>query len=83
MNMVSLLGLGTVLLFNVAGINPDSQSSNAENWSRNLPTNWTVGLIVSAITLVLILWALWQSKRETKEARETEGKPAAESSEDE
>jgi K(+)-stimulated pyrophosphate-energized sodium pump len=80
MNMVSLLALGTVLLFNVAGINPDSQSPNPENWGRNLPTNWIVGLIVSAITLALILWALWQSKKETTETKEIDGKPAAERS---
>jgi K(+)-stimulated pyrophosphate-energized sodium pump len=78
MNMVCLLALGTVLLFNVAGINPDSQSPNPENWGKNLPTNWVVGLIVSAITLVLILWAVWQSKRETEETNEIDGKPTAE-----
>jgi K(+)-stimulated pyrophosphate-energized sodium pump len=75
MNMVSLLALGTVLLFNVAGINPDSQSPNPENWGRNLPTNWIVGLIVSAITLALILWALRQSKKETTETKGIDGKP--------
>ena len=74
MNMVSLLALGTVLMFNVAGINPDSQSPNPENWGKNLPTNWKVGLIVSAIALALILWALRQSKKESKEALEMDVK---------
>jgi uncharacterized membrane protein len=70
MNMVSLLGLGTVLAFNVAGVHPDSQALDAAGWSQNLPTHWVVGLIAAAVILALILWALWQSKRETSEMKE-------------
>jgi K(+)-stimulated pyrophosphate-energized sodium pump len=73
MNMVCLLGLGTILLFNVPGIRPDSQALDAAGWSKNLPTNWVVGLIVSIIILALIFWAVWQSKRETKEMKKIEG----------
>lgn len=73
MNMVCLLGLGTILLFNVSGVHPDSQALDAAGWSKNLPTNWVVGLIVSIIILALIFWAVWQSKRETKEMKEIEG----------
>ena len=59
MNMVSLLGLGLVLSFNVVNIN-----------STGEPTRWGVGLMVAAVSLALILWAVWQSKRESKEMLE-------------
>jgi K(+)-stimulated pyrophosphate-energized sodium pump len=70
MNMVCLLSLGLVLAFNVSGIRPDSQAADSQGWSQNLPTNWKVGIIVAAIILVMILWAVWQSKKETKEQQE-------------
>jgi K(+)-stimulated pyrophosphate-energized sodium pump len=62
MNMVSLLGLGLVLSYNVMGINPAGQ-----------PTNGAVGLIIAFVAVLLILWAVWQSKRETAEMREAVG----------
>jgi K(+)-stimulated pyrophosphate-energized sodium pump len=72
MNMVSLLALALVLRYNVVGIRPDSAATNPEGWARNLPTNWPVGLLVAAAALALILWALWQSKRESKEMEEVD-----------
>ena len=53
MNMVSLLGLGLVLAYNVAGVRPDVakfKPKHARSAPRlpNLPTNWHVGLIVVA-----------------------------------
>ncbi|MCY2931120.1 MAG: sodium-translocating pyrophosphatase [Planctomycetota bacterium] len=59
MNMVSLLGLGLVLQFNVAGIAKKGETG----------TQWQVGLIVSAVALALILWAVWRSKHETAEMK--------------
>jgi K(+)-stimulated pyrophosphate-energized sodium pump len=72
MNMVSLLGLGLVLAFNVVGIRPDSSALDAQGWGRNLPTNWKVGLLAALAALALILWAVWQSKRESKEMMEVD-----------
>ncbi|MBI3991511.1 MAG: sodium/proton-translocating pyrophosphatase, partial [Candidatus Omnitrophica bacterium] len=54
MNMVSLLTLGLVLKFNIPGINPSGLKTNAK-----------IGTIFVIIFLVLIGWAVWQSKRET------------------
>jgi K(+)-stimulated pyrophosphate-energized sodium pump len=50
MNMVSLLTLGLVLQYNV--INPTSGSP-------------AIGLVVVLVALGSIIWAVWQSKRET------------------
>ncbi len=62
MNMVSLLGLGLVLNYNVVGINPNG-----------VPTAWSIGLLVAFVSLLLILWAVWRSKHETAEMREIVG----------
>ncbi|MCL4193390.1 MAG: sodium-translocating pyrophosphatase [Thermoguttaceae bacterium] len=62
MNMVSLLGLGLVLSYNVVGINPSGA-----------PTAWPIGLLVAFVSLLLILWAVWRSKHETAEMREIVG----------
>jgi K(+)-stimulated pyrophosphate-energized sodium pump len=70
MNMVSLLGLGLVLANNVVGIRPNTAAPNAAGWESNLPTAWGVGLVVSAFSLGMILWAVWQSKRESAEMKE-------------
>ena len=66
MNMVSLLCLGLVLACNVAGVHPNT----AQLGAADLPTLWYVGLAVSVIALALIIWALWQSKRETADMTE-------------
>jgi len=67
MNMVSLLGLGLVLTYNVAGVHPDTNE-----WTRNLPTRWGIGLLVTAAAFVLVLWAVWRSKHETQEMKEVD-----------
>jgi K(+)-stimulated pyrophosphate-energized sodium pump len=72
MNMVSLLGLGLVLANNVAGVRPDTAASDAIGWAKNLPTNWAVGLVVAVISALVILWAVWQSKRESAEMMEVD-----------
>jgi K(+)-stimulated pyrophosphate-energized sodium pump len=63
MNMVSLLGLGLVLSYNVMGINPNAPEGEKA-------TDPTVGLTVAAVSVVLILLAVWKSKRETKEMKQ-------------
>jgi K(+)-stimulated pyrophosphate-energized sodium pump len=55
MNMVSLLSLPLVMKFNLVGIHP----SSSEAGSR------MVGLVVAVVALVMILWAVWQSRRES------------------
>ncbi len=65
MNMVCLLGLGFILANNVSGIRPD-----VNDWTKNLPTNWRIGLTVAIISILVICWSVWQSKRETAEMRE-------------
>jgi K(+)-stimulated pyrophosphate-energized sodium pump len=72
MNMVSLLGLGLVLSYNVVGVRPDTAASGPEGWAKNLPTNWPVGLVVAVAALVLTLWAVYKSKRETAEMAEVD-----------
>jgi K(+)-stimulated pyrophosphate-energized sodium pump len=67
MNMVSLLGLGLVLANNVVGVRPDTSASGPEGWAKNLPTHWGVGLVVAMAALILTLWAVYKSRRETKE----------------
>ena len=70
MNMVSLLGLGLVLANNVVGVRPDTSAATAAGWATNLPTNWGVGLVVSVFSLVMIVWAVYKSKRESAEMKE-------------
>ncbi|MEN6450254.1 MAG: sodium/proton-translocating pyrophosphatase, partial [Thermoguttaceae bacterium] len=77
MNMVSLLGLGLVLSYNVAGVRPDVATFN-ENMPvttilKNLATDWRVGLVVAVVCVLLTLWAVWRSKHESSEMKEIVG----------
>ena len=78
MNMVSLLGLGLVLSFNVAGVRPDvasfSPDQKVTTVLKNLPTNWPVGMVVVVVCVLLILWAVYRSKHESAEMLEIVGK---------
>jgi len=56
MNMVSLLALGVVMKYNVI----------------NGASTRLVGLLVALVCAVTIGWAIWQSKRESKELQEME-----------
>jgi K(+)-stimulated pyrophosphate-energized sodium pump len=56
MNMVSLLALGLVLKYNLV----------------NGTTSRIAGLLVAILCAVAIGWAIWQSKRESKELQEME-----------
>ncbi len=58
MNMVSLLGLGLVVQYNV--VNADSK------------IGFIVGTLAAAGCLVALGWAVWNSKRETEEMRQIE-----------
>jgi K(+)-stimulated pyrophosphate-energized sodium pump len=74
MNMVSLLGLGLVLSYNVAGVRPDvskfDPNMSVSTVLPNLTTDWKVGLIVVAVCILLTCWAVWRSKSETAEMLE-------------
>jgi K(+)-stimulated pyrophosphate-energized sodium pump len=59
MNMVSLLTLGLVLKYNV--IEPGAG-----------PAGRVVGIAIVLICVAAVGWAVWQSKRDTKEMREME-----------
>jgi K(+)-stimulated pyrophosphate-energized sodium pump len=56
MNMVSLLALGVVMKYNVI-------NGTSARW---------IGLLVALVCAVTIGWAIWQSKRESKELQEME-----------
>ncbi len=56
MNMVSLLGLGLVLKFNI--VNPHVVDGDVS-------AQRIIGVIVALVSTVLIGWSIWQSKRET------------------
>jgi K(+)-stimulated pyrophosphate-energized sodium pump len=71
-NMVCLLSLGLVLANNVSGVNPKAASSNPADWVLNNPTNWMVGLLVVAISVGGICWAVWLSKQDSAEVKEFE-----------
>jgi len=77
MNMVSLLGLGLVLACNVVGIRPDVEQFDPKSAKDlpldNLATHWPIGIAVVIVAVLLILWAVWQSKHETAEMREIVG----------
>jgi K(+)-stimulated pyrophosphate-energized sodium pump len=66
MNMVSLLGLGLVLSFNVMGIN--SSSTVVATLSSRF-----VGLLITALSVAGIAWAVWRSKHESAEMKEIVG----------
>jgi K(+)-stimulated pyrophosphate-energized sodium pump len=59
MNMVSLLGLGLVLKYNVVKEGPLGQEARP-----------MIGLVVAILCLLTISWAVWQSKRESAEMKE-------------
>ncbi len=77
MNMVSLLGLGLVLAYNVAGVHPDVTKFKPDmpvtSTLPNLPTNWHIGVIVVVVCVLLTLWAVWRSKHESAEMKEIVG----------
>jgi K(+)-stimulated pyrophosphate-energized sodium pump len=71
MNMVCLLGLGLVLAYNVAGVNPQLvKDPNGGLKLVDMPTNWVVGLVLAVVSLVVIAWTLVKSKRESAEMEE-------------
>ncbi|HEV8605998.1 MAG TPA: sodium-translocating pyrophosphatase [Tepidisphaeraceae bacterium] len=59
MNMVSLLGLGLVLKYNVVQEGPLGKEAKP-----------MIGLVVAILCLLTISWAVWQSKRESAEMKE-------------
>jgi uncharacterized membrane protein AbrB (regulator of aidB expression) len=80
MNMVSLLGLGLVLSYNFAGVNPDTgkittaleagkSTAYIDKFIEPLKTNWPIGLVVALVALALMIWALWNSKRESADMK--------------
>lgn len=77
MNMVSLLGLGLVLAYNVAGVQPKVANFKPDMAVTtdlgNIATDWRVGLCVVVVSVLLILWAVWRSKSETAEMKEMVG----------
>ncbi|MCE5266318.1 MAG: sodium-translocating pyrophosphatase [Planctomycetaceae bacterium] len=77
MNMVSLLGLGLVLAYNVSGVHPKVSEFKPEmpvtTTLSNLPTNWHIGLIVAVACVLVTLWAVWRSKHESSEMKEIVG----------
>jgi K(+)-stimulated pyrophosphate-energized sodium pump len=83
MNMVSLLGLGLVLMYNVVGTRPDVGKFNELVKSDpgalitgklpDLPTDWHIGLYVVGACILATIWAVWRSKHETAEMREIVG----------
>ena len=64
MNMVSLLGLGLVLKFNV--INPRVEFPDMLTSAR------IIGAVVIMIGAAVVAWAIWQSKRESGDMIEAE-----------
>jgi K(+)-stimulated pyrophosphate-energized sodium pump len=71
MNMVSLLGLSLVLANNLAGVNPNPLMSAAlPAVLQDMPTHRAVGVVVVIVALVVIVWALRKSKRESPEMEE-------------
>ena len=78
MNMVCLLGLSFILANNVVGIRPNAAGAGPQEWSQNLATNWPVGLAVALVAIVVMIWSVWQSKRETEAMREIDRELSAE-----
>jgi K(+)-stimulated pyrophosphate-energized sodium pump len=66
MNMVAMLTLTSVVLrTNMVGIKSTLPGAAAPNGS--------IGAIIAAVCLLLIIWAIWRSKSETSEMREVVG----------
>jgi len=59
MTMVSLLGLGLVLKYNVV-----------QEGQLGKDTKPMIGLVIAILCLLTISWAVWQSKRESAEMKE-------------
>ena len=70
MNMVALLSLGLVLSANVPGINPKAGGDNPAEWALNNPTHWAIGIVVSAVALLLVVWAVMRSKKDVPQMQE-------------
>lgn len=68
MNMVCLLGLGLVISNNF--MDPNRLYDNP---ATHVSTRWYVGLLVAAVALAGILWAVWRSKHESAEMKEIVG----------
>jgi K(+)-stimulated pyrophosphate-energized sodium pump len=64
MNMVSLLGLGVIMSYNVVGIGNNGKGM-------------AVGVIGILIAAAIVAWAVWQSKRETADMKQMDEAAAA------
>jgi K(+)-stimulated pyrophosphate-energized sodium pump len=77
MNMVSLLGLGLVLQWNVSGVRPDvdkfSPNMPVSTTLKNLATDWHIGLGIVLAGVLLIIYAVWRSKSESADMKEIVG----------
>jgi K(+)-stimulated pyrophosphate-energized sodium pump len=62
MNMVALLGLGVVLKYNVAGINPLADAKTGV--ITNMATSPWVGAIIAVVLLIAIAWSVNRSHAE-------------------
>jgi K(+)-stimulated pyrophosphate-energized sodium pump len=62
MNMVALLGLGVVLKYNVAGINPLCDRISGE--ITNNPTTPIVGAVIAVLLIIAIAWSVNRSHAE-------------------
>jgi K(+)-stimulated pyrophosphate-energized sodium pump len=78
MNMVCLLGLGFILKNNVVGVQPNAAAAGPEGWAQNLPTNWRIGLAVAIVAIIVMIWSVWQSKRESDAMKEIDRELSAE-----
>jgi K(+)-stimulated pyrophosphate-energized sodium pump len=67
MNMVSLLALGLVLSLNV--ISPAGLLKEDGTFSLTPSGARWVGLLAALVCLAVVLWAVWQSKRDSAEMR--------------
>jgi K(+)-stimulated pyrophosphate-energized sodium pump len=61
MNMVSLLILPLVIVYNISREPPDAKREAGSVW---------IGLLVLLVAILAIAWSWWQSKRETPEMRQ-------------
>jgi K(+)-stimulated pyrophosphate-energized sodium pump len=68
MNMVSLLGLSLVLSYNVMGIGPVFEKTGGRTFGSVM-----IGLLVTAVAVAGIAWAVYRSKHESAEMKEIVG----------
>ena len=90
MNMVSLLALGLVLGNNVVGKHPNTDAIGSALQAHrpasellkipNLETNWVIGLLIAAVAVIGIAWAVWRSKHESAEMKAMDEELSAKSS---